>query len=40
MDILQSAVVVAAIVLLVLAFCSGVKAACWKILKRDADHNK
>ena len=40
MDILQSAVVVAATVFLVLAFCSDVKAACRKILKRDVDHNK
>ena len=40
MDILQSTVVVAATVLLVLAFCSGVKAVCRKILKRDMDHKK
>ena len=40
MDILQSAVVVAAIVLLVLAFCSSIKAACRKILKKDLDHKK
>ena len=40
MDILQSEVVVAATALLVLAFCSGVKAVCRKILKWDVDHKK
>ena len=40
MDILQSAVVVAATVFLVLAFCSGIKAVCRKMLKRDLDNKK
>ncbi len=40
MDILLSAVGVAATAFFVIAFCSGVKAACRKILKRDVDHKK
>lgn len=40
MDILQSTVVVAATVLLVLAFCSGIKAICRKVLKRDVDNKE
>ena len=38
MDILQGAVAAASTVFLVLAFCSGIKAVCRKILKRDMDH--
>lgn len=34
MDTLQNALIVAATVLLVLAFCSGVKAVCRKILSK------
>ena len=40
MDTLQSAVVVAATVVLVLAFCSGVKSISRKILKRDVRDKK
>lgn len=37
MEALQSVVMVAAVVLLVLAFCSGVKAVCRKILLKNKD---
>lgn len=35
MNTLQNAVIAAAIAFLVLAFCTGIKAACRKKLKRD-----
>lgn len=34
MDMLQSMLIVAAVVLLVLAFCSGIKSVCRKILSK------
>lgn len=37
MDTIQSAVIVAAAVFLVLAFCFGIKAVCRKILSRTGD---
>ena len=40
MDMLQSVIGVAATVLLVLAFCSTVKAVCRKMLRRDPDNKK
>lgn len=35
MDTLHSVLIVAATVLVVLVFCSGIKAACWKILNKN-----
>lgn len=37
MDTLQGALIVAAAVLLVLAFCSGIKAVCRKILSKTRE---